>query len=253
MTGRVLLRRMFLDLCSLGVPIECPCGTEGVLLCPECRDLLHAGPRQVQSVCPALQVVLSARIREDGARAPIGVDYASPFPVWALGEYAGVLQKLVVDWKNRGALLCTSALAEALLPVIQEVLDGADPAGFRLVPIPSGLRSRIRRGEDHTALLATALSRRSGVPSCRIRGRLSSSQAGKGTRQRRRRTFLDARARDRRSVMATEVPAPKLILIDDVVTTGATLRAVHESIGFLGETAAAVVVASARWPSPIRL
>lgn len=243
-----LLRTVALELCALVVPVECPCGQEGTWLCPACRELLHAGAREVQSVCDALQVVSAARVREEGPAAPAGVDYASPFPVLALGEYAGPLQRLVVEWKNRGALRHTAALADALAPVVLGIVGEHDLARHRLVPVPSRARSRIRRGEDHTGLLARALQRRTGVPVLTLRGALSGSQAGKGARQRRRRTFR-APARPARAQGGQDL---RVILLDDVVTTGSTLRALHEGSPLAARAVAAVVVASARWPAPPR-
>lgn len=251
---------MLRDLCALVIPVECPCGEEGALLCPSCRSLLQAGAQEVQSVCDALQIVAAARVRERvGAPAePAGVDYRSPFPVLALGEYAGALQRLVVQWKNGGALVHTGALAEALAPVVRGIVGGEDPALYRLVPVPSRTMSRIRRGEDHMALLARALSRRTGVEVLALRGSLSGSQAGKGARQRRRRTFRAAGAAA--ACAPGHDPArgptperPRVILLDDVVTTGSTLRALHEGSPIGAAAVAAVVVASARWPAPVRL
>ncbi|MFC0674490.1 ComF family protein [Brachybacterium hainanense] len=248
-----LLRRILFDTCALVLPLECPCGQEGTLLCPACRALLHQGAQEVQSVCDALQHVGAARVRELGPHAPAGVDYDALFPVLALGEYAGPLQRLVVEWKNRGAFHRTAQIADALAPVITALLAGKEPHEAVLVPVPSRLGSRIRRGEDHMRLLARELSQRTGVPVRALHGSLSGSQAGKGSRQRRHRRFRVAvLSRPRAPAERDGDRAPRVILLDDVVTTGATLRAVHEGAPWADRTLAAVVVASARWPAPPR-
>lgn len=195
-------------------------------------------------MCSALQTVVTARVTETDPAAPAGVDYRSPLPVLAMGEYAGNLQRLVLDWKNRGQFIHTPVLGRALAPAVREFSHEHGHDGLRLAPVPSRLGSRLRRGEDHTGLLVKELSALTGIAAAGIGGRLSSSQSGKGARQRRRRHFEP----DRRPYGAGDTG---LVLVDDVVTTGSTLRAIAEGLRDADvPVIGAVVLASARWPQP---
>ncbi|MCX7603387.1 MAG: ComF family protein [Bryobacteraceae bacterium] len=91
-----------------------------------------------------------------------------------------------------------------------------------LVPVPSHWRRRFSRGFDQALLLARELSRHTGIPVlCALRRtRHTAAQAGLTGRQRRDNI---------RGCFATGDPAAirgkRLLLIDDVLTTGATVNA----------------------------
>lgn len=255
--------------CSLVAPRACPCGAEGAWLCPACRRLLHAPPVRVESCCGALQLLAAARVREGGPHLPAGVDHEPLLPVLALGEYGGDLQRLVLAWKNGGMLHLGGPIAAGLTTAVHELADprtparggashppaagpgppaaapGPSAAAPWLVPVPSRWQARLRRGEDHTAELVRALERRGAGHALLLRAAPSTGQEGKGARARR----------TRRIRLGGPVPAgvassgAPVVIIDDVVTTGATLRGMHEALSDAGlRVLGAVVVASARLP-----
>lgn len=248
-----MLREVIAQTCALVAPRQCPCGEEGTWLCRRCAALLSAVPRRVESSCDALQVLTGARIREEhhgGITLPAGVDHAPLLPVLALGEYGGNLQRLVLAWKNGGMAHLASRIAPALAPAVAQLTELAGVSSVTapgLVPVPSRRSARLRRGEDHVAELVRAIERTGAGHALLLRARPTTAQDGQGARQRRTRRI---RLEGRRSRAAGRRAEP-VIIVDDVVTTGSTLRGMHEALTAAGmEVLGAVVVAAARMPSP---
>lgn len=234
--------------CSLVAPRQCPCGQEGSRLCRRCAALLRAAPLRVDPCCDALQMLSAARVREerrDGRLLPAGVDLAPLLPVLALGEYGGDLQRLVLAWKNGGMLHLTGRLAAALAPALEQLAREAGADAPMLVPVPSRRGARLRRGEDHTGELVRCLARYGTGSALPLRASPTTAQEGQGARARRRRRIrLDPAAVRRARRLGRPV-----VIVDDVVTTGSTLRGMHDALTEAGaEVIGAVVIASARIP-----
>jgi ComF family protein len=114
------------------------------------------------------------------------------------------------------------------------------PAPDLVVPVPLHPRRLRRRGFNPAALLARPLARRSGA-ACDARAlrrlRDTPSQTGLGRRERRR---------NLRGAFAAARPLPACVwLVDDVVTTGATLAAAAAALRRAG--ARRVVGVCAAW------
>lgn len=89
-----------------------------------------------------------------------------------------------------------------------------------LVPVPLSRRRRFRRGYDQTALLAEAVSRDLGIPVVRALKKIRHNPAQSGLREAaaRQANVLGAYAvRD-----AGAIRGRRVLLLDDVITTGAT-------------------------------
>jgi predicted amidophosphoribosyltransferase len=134
--------------------------------------------------------------------------------VWAAFEYDGPAGAMVRSLKFGGRKAIADVMAAqltALAPL--ELLRGT------VVPVPVHPDHRRRRGIDHSAALARAVARRAGLSyaECLVRGGASLPQVGRGRRERLRGPAgtIDT---------SRETP-PEVLLIDDVVTTGATLAA----------------------------
>lgn len=241
-----LLREVIAQTCALVAPRHCPCGREGAWLCRSCAALLRADPQRVEACCDALQELTAARVREeerDGVLLPAGVDHTPLLPVLALGEYGGDLQRLILAWKNGGMLHLGTRIAPALAPAVAHL---AGTAPVHLVPVPSQRSARLRRGEDHTAELVRAMERRGIGRALLLGARPTTAQDGQGARQRRTRQILLSG----RGARIARRAAHPVVIVDDVVTTGSTLRGMHEALTAAGMSVlGAVVVASARLPA----
>ncbi|USQ88660.1 ComF family protein [Streptomyces phaeoluteigriseus] len=221
------VRRWWHDLSGLVLPAECGgCGTARTVLCPECRTALHGGtPR---------------RVRPDPE--PPGLP-----AVHAAARYADEVRAVLLAHKERGALALTRPLGAALAGAVRvgvgEVGEGEGPPprvrDLLLVPVPSAPRATRSRGHDparRIALAAAAELRGVGVPA-RVAAvlrqrRVVADQAGLNSRQR-----LDNLV----GALAVVAGGGRLlggagavVLVDDVVTTGASLaeaaRAVRAAV-----------------------
>lgn len=133
---------------------------------------------------------------------------------WSPLAHDGPARALVTGLKFRGLLAAADLLAAPL------AAGGADLiAGATLVPVPADPRRRRRRGFDHAALLAEALSRRTGAPvtAC-LRRRTAPRQLGSGRAHR-------LASAGRVAPTLHGVAPERAVLVDDVHTTGATLDA----------------------------
>lgn len=165
-----------------------------------------------------------------------GLEPALGVPAWAPVAYRGPARALVRGLKFRGARGLADELAAAMAAGAPDgLLQGA------LVPVPLS-RARLReRGYDQAERLAYALAGRTGLPLAAILER-----EGRPGRQ-------SARGRGARLALApgsvsARGPAPsRSVLVDDVITTGATLAACAEALRYAGAREV-VAVAYARTP-----
>jgi ComF family protein len=137
----------------------------------------------------------------------------------AAARYVGPVRDLILRFKHGDRLDLTPALARWLVQAGGDCLDGADA----LVPVPLHWRRRLGRRYNQSAELARAVGGLAAVPvltQALVRRRATPSQGR-----------LGRLARLRNVAHAFEVPVAAavagrhLVLIDDVMTTGATVDA----------------------------
>jgi len=135
---------------------------------------------------------------------------------WAPLAFEGPARAVVHALKFEGALALVGLMAAQMVATAP---TGLLVEGATLVAVPTPGRRRRRRGFDHAARLAVAISERTGLPvsPCLRRAGPAPRQAGARRRARLERGRIQVE-------VAGEVP-PRVVLVDDVHTTGATLRA----------------------------
>lgn len=220
------------SLLDLVAPRACAgCAAPGYLLCPACRSVLAVPAR-----------------RTSPRPAPVG------FPqTWCLRDYDGVTRELLLAHKERGRLGLARPLGSSLARAVEGLLpaSGSDPVV--LVPVPSTRAATRARGHDpllrtarHAARALRAEGRTASVLPLLVVGRVVADSAGLSARSRAANL---AGAHVLRHRLATRVPSnAHVVLVDDLVTTGASLTEAARalSVGGLPPLGAAVVASTVR-------
>ena len=135
---------------------------------------------------------------------------------YSFGSYEGPLQKLIHIFKYAKVETLAGPLSRFLIQALP-----LDQHFDRVLPMPMHWHKRWQRGFNHAELLAAPIARRYGLKLSNNlrRTRRTKSQAGLTEAQRRE------NLRDSFKVAhPEELAAQRILLIDDVFTTGATLR-----------------------------
>lgn len=198
------------------------CGAPGRTLCRECEhELVACQPRQVHRPVPGFPVVHAQGLHEAARRAAI------------------------IACKDRGAWGLADVLGGCLALAIASSISGQP---VTVVPVPSRASAVRERGADTMRLIAVAAVRHlrgAGVP-CVLRPVLR--QRGGGADQ----AGLDRGSRlanMRRRIVSRPVrPMGEVVVVDDVVTTGASLVAAVAALRSVGVQArAAATISAAGW------
>ncbi|RSS37206.1 ComF family protein [Streptomyces sp. WAC08241] len=228
------MRGWWREIAGLVLPVACGgCGRPRTELCPECaQTLTGTGPRRVRP-----------------APEPAGLPV-----VHAAAPYADAVRELLLAHKERGALALAGPLGGALAGAVEAAAGAVAGSGggpLLLVPVPSSRRSVRARGHDPTrriALAAAARLRRSGrdarvAPVLRQR-RYVADQAGLGARGRLAnlsgalevvpggaRLLATGPAAGRTAGRTVGPAAGTVVLVDDLMTTGASLAEAARALG----------------------
>jgi predicted amidophosphoribosyltransferase len=157
--------------------------------------------------------------------------------VLAVGRYTGPLRSALLRYKERGRRDLAGSLGELLAAALDEVVG---PAPVWLVPAPSRPAAARERGGDHVARLCRAVAaRRPGVQVARPLRLARRALDSVGLDAEQRAANLAGRVRVRPAALPG---AGAVVLVDDVVTTGATLRTCCDALTGAGVGVGAAVV-----------
>lgn len=152
---------------------------------------------------------------------------------YCFGAYEGVLRDLIHLYKYAGM--------RPLAKPLGDLLGAALPRQERfdvVVPVPLHWRRRWSRGFNQSELLARAAARRSGLPMCRPVRRTRATEVQAGLSNSRRRQNVTGAFRVTRP---GQVAGRRVLLVDDVMTTGATAGACAAALKRAGARSVALL------------
>lgn len=196
---------------DLVLPLTCGgCESPGIRWCGSCAAELAVGAGQPHVVAPRVDPQV---------------------PVFALGRYAGARRQAIVAVKERGRTDLVAPLSRAVAAGVSRLLTwGMVDGPAVIVPAPTRRSAARRRGGDPVTRIVTAAV--AGDPlltvvqALRMKA-LARDSVGLGSAARERNITGRVALRRRRLPDGAEI-----LLVDDLVTTGATAR---ESVRMLRE------------------
>jgi ComF family protein len=144
---------------------------------------------------------------------------------YAVGEYKGILKPLINKLKFGGSPLAAQVLANFFMAVVYPRISQLDDEPDAIVPVPLSSWRYAGRGYNQARLLAQAIGLLSNLPThdCLMRARHTVAQSSLDRVQR-----LDNL--NNAFVLSRSIPYQHIAIVDDVVTTGATINSACKTI-----------------------
>jgi predicted amidophosphoribosyltransferase len=188
----------------------CGCDKVGSLLCANCKNNINDELKMVCIAChrPTADMWLCKSCHMPYERA------------WVVGERDGVLQRLVGLYKFQRAKEGYKVLGDLLLGVLPEL-----PEGTIVVPVPTVSGHVRERGYDHMLLIAKYIARKRRLKLERLLYRRTTTKQRQATA--RQRTVQARQAFMVNGSVNSDVP---YLIVDDVITTGATIKYASQAL-----------------------
>ncbi len=179
------------------------CGQIGTLLCDNCKYDIISEPYERCIVCGNLTV------------SGICSSHRLPYQkAWCVGERRDILRQLIGAYKFRNMKAGSKVIATLLDQTVPEL-----PPSTIVVPIPTAWSHIRERGYDHMRLIAREFARRRSLPSVSVIARQHNTMQRHANRAERIHQAGAAFKIDK-----PVDPDAHYLLIDDVITSGATLE-----------------------------
>jgi ComF family protein len=208
---------MFDRLIGLIAPAECViCGKSGLEMCSSCA----AGLPEVPQICFACET------DSEAGKVCLGcANQTALAGVFVAASYGDKVKDIILRLKFRRARRAAEPLGD--------LLAGRLPASYvcdAVTSVPVSPARRRERGYNQSELIARRVARRLGLPYYTALGRTTAQhQIGLGRAERRRQVrgaFYPVR----------RLEGARLLLVDDVITTGATLDECARTLKEAGAT-----------------
>jgi ComF family protein len=198
---------------ELLLPQRCVvCSAPGAQVCAHCRGGLPKIVAPLCERCGAPTAWPVARCAECSGRR---LAFASARAAVAYDE---AVRALVREWKERGLRRLAGLAADLVAGSLER------PEGTVLVPVPADRDRSLKRGHEPAAQLARELGSRWELPVERLLRRTRPGARQRGLSQAAR------RANVRGAFAAARHIQTRIVLIDDVYTTGATANAAASAL-----------------------
>ncbi|MDO8673796.1 MAG: ComF family protein, partial [Dehalococcoidia bacterium] len=195
------------------------CGKSGALICPKCEGSL---PRHLQPFCslctkplPRIHTVSGQpRLCARCVRSPLAID-----GIRSAFIYDGAIRAGILSLKYKGV----RSLAEPLGKQLGSYLTNNSLPADVIVPVPLHPRRMRERGYNQSALLARRVSEMSGLTildKALARIKDTPAQVRSASAEERRQNVQGAF-----QALAEAVKGARILVVDDVCTTGSTLEA----------------------------
>jgi ComF family protein len=198
--------------------------------CPGCRRPVPGK----EGFCPSCEFLLE---RFDFHTAPrLDLD----FPVWSPFMYGGPVRDAILRLKHSGHMDAGRIMAGLMADHLVSACVGKQRNWDLVVPVPSHPGRLVQRGFNPAAVLARGIARSLRLPlavACLLRTGPEASQQGKTAQQRHHNVanaFCPRRPR----------PGRNVLLVDDVMTSGATLHACATTLQAVDMPVTGAVVAA---------
>lgn len=209
--GHTVAMRMIDALADLLLGAQCPgCDVPRWGICPDCASQLAVPPQHVTRT--------------------------GLVPIVAANPYRPLLCRIIPRYKDDGALHIEQFLVRRLAEALRVL---SPPPDAVLVHVPSRPKAVRERGFDHGARLAAGAGKLVGLRTSRALRR----RAGGRDQQKLDKTSRDS---NMRQVMQARIRGGQAVLIDDIVTTGASLREASRALAAAGvAVVGAAIIANA--------
>lgn len=233
-------------------PTRCAgCERPGVLLCRRCLEAIEPiDPRHSCLRCgaPHGDVLCTECLSMERGAAQGAASAEQLGRCLAAASFEGPLPRIIRTYKDAGERRLAPLLAELMADAARHA-EAAAPDRYgglvseadAIVFVPATATAFRRRGFDHMEAVATELSRVACVPLCdALAKRGSGDQRALGR---------DERLRGACGLyhVVEDVAGRRLLLVDDVITTGATVRAAAGALSAAGASRVDVLALARVW------